>query len=164
MRKRSISSAAKQKAVDIEIARLRNLDIGGLQAYWRSLFKTKLPSHLPKHLLFRMLAYQLQVSCFGGLDEDIIRLLDSVDLTNDARQVTTAIDRRNSKPKPGTIFAREWNGHMHRVMVADDGFVLNGKTYPSLSKAAAAITGTHWNGPKFFGLRGKPAKTSSGPS
>ena len=56
------------------------------------------------------------------------------------------------------MLAREWNGHMRRVAVLADGFAWNGKTYPSLSKVAFAITGTRWNGPKFFGLRDKPSK------
>ena len=47
---------------------------------------------------------------------------------------------------------------MHRVAVLADGFAWNGKTYPSLSKVALAITGTRWNGPRFFGLRDKPTK------
>ena len=47
---------------------------------------------------------------------------------------------------------------MHRVTVLTDGFAWNGKTYPSLSGVAFAITGTRWNGPKFFGLRDKPSK------
>ena len=53
------------------------------------------------------------------------------------------------------MLAREWNGRMHRVAVLADGFAWNGKTYPSLSKVAFAITGTRWNGPRFFGLRDK---------
>ena len=40
----------------------------------------------------------------------------------------------------------------------DAGFAWNGKTYPSLSKIAQAITGTRWNGPRFFGLRDKPSR------
>ena len=51
---------------------------------------------------------------------------------------------------------REWNGQSHRVMVPDDSFAWNGKTYDSLSHVAFAITGTRWNGPRFFGLRDKP--------
>ena len=47
---------------------------------------------------------------------------------------------------------------MQQVAVLADGFAWNGNTYPSLSKTAFAITGTRWNGPKFFGLRDKPAK------
>ena len=50
------------------------------------------------------------------------------------------------------MLAREWNGRMQRVAVLADGFAWNGKTYPSLSKVAFAITGTRWNGPRFFGL------------
>ncbi|MDX6567325.1 MAG: hypothetical protein QOE10_2987, partial [Gaiellales bacterium] len=55
--------------------------------------------------------------------------------------------------RPGTVLDREWKGRMHRVAVLSDGFAWNGKTYPSLSKTAHAITGTRWNGPRFFGLR-----------
>ena len=57
---------------------------------------------------------------------------------------------------------REWNAQAHRVMVVDEGFAWNGKTYDSLSKVAFAITGTNWNGPRFFGLRDKisPEATS----
>jgi hypothetical protein len=40
-------------------------------------------------------------------------------------------------------------------MVMADGFAWNGQTYDSLSKVAFAITGTKWNGPRFFGLRDK---------
>ena len=68
--------------------------------------------------------------------------------------------RRAVNLRPGTVLAREWNGQKQRVAVLADGFAWNGKTYPSLSKIAFAITGTRWNGPKFFGLRDKPAKRS----
>jgi hypothetical protein len=50
---------------------------------------------------------------------------------------------------------------MQRVSVLDNGFAWNAKTYPSLSQVAFAITGTRWNGPRFFGLRDKPAKRVS---
>ena len=60
--------------------------------------------------------------------------------------------------RPGTVLGREWNGRMQRVAVRADGFAWNGKTYPSLSQVAFAITGTRWNGPRFFGLRDKPEK------
>jgi hypothetical protein len=78
-----------------------------------------------------------------------------------AGQHAVDLARRTADLRLGTILAREWNGHMHRVAVLVDGFAWNGKTYPSLSKVAFAITGTRWNGPKFFGLRDKPSK---GPS
>jgi len=72
-----------------------------------------------------------------------------------------AFGRRATELHPGTILVREWNGQMQRVAVIADGFAWNGKTYPSLSKVAFAITGTRWSGPKFFGLRDKPSKGSS---
>ena len=53
---------------------------------------------------------------------------------------------------------REWNGRMQRVTALAEGFAWSGKTYPNLSKIASSITGTRWNGPKFFGLRDKPSK------
>ena len=63
--------------------------------------------------------------------------------------------------KPGTVLVREWNGQMQRVAVLAHGFAWNGKTYTSLSKVALAITGTRWNGPRFFGLRDKRSKGAS---
>ena len=55
--------------------------------------------------------------------------------------------------RPGAILAREWRGRLERVTVLDDGFAWNGTTYGSLSMVAKAITGTSWNGHRFFGLR-----------
>lgn len=55
-------------------------------------------------------------------------------------------------PRPGSRLMREWNGRMHVVDVVADGYVLDGKTYRSLSAVAKRITGTHWSGPRFFGL------------
>jgi hypothetical protein len=63
-----------------------------------------------------------------------------------------------SQLRPGTIIGREWNGQMQRVAVLADRFAWNGKTYRSLSQIAFTMTGTRWNGPRFFGLRDKPAK------
>jgi hypothetical protein len=48
---------------------------------------------------------------------------------------------------------REWNGKLERVMVLEEGFAWNGRTFSSLSQIAKAITGTNWNGHRFFGLR-----------
>ena len=51
---------------------------------------------------------------------------------------------------------REWKGKIHRVMVLAEGFAHEGALYPSLSEVARVITGTRWNGPRFFGLRAAP--------
>ena len=73
-----------------------------------------------------------------------------------------ALQRLLADVRPGTVLGHEWNGRMQRVTVIADGFAWNGKTYPSLSQVAFAITGTRWNGPRFFGLRDKPEKVGSG--
>jgi hypothetical protein len=146
------------KALDIEIARLRDLDVGSLQAHWHNEFGRRPPPHLPRHLLFRVLAYRLQAARLGDLDAESERLLDGAGPAEDAGKRAMNLNRLIVDVRPGTMLAREWNGRMQRVAVLPDGFAWNGKTYPSLSKVAQAITGTRWNGPRFFGLRDKPSK------
>ena len=114
--------------------------------------------HLPRHLLFRVLAYRLQADRFSDLDTESRRLLDGAGSPEDAGKRAADPNRLTTDLRPGTMLAREWNGRMQRVAVLADGFAWNGKTYPSLSKIAQAITGTRWNGPRFFGLRDKPSK------
>jgi hypothetical protein len=149
-----------RKTIDVEVARLRDLDVGELRARWHTLFRRRAPTHLPRHLLFRILAYRLQADHLGELDGESQRLLDRSGSPEKAGQCASRRDRQVVDLRCGTVLGREWNGHMHRVAVLADGFAWNGKTYPSLSKVALAITGTRWNGPKFFGLRDKPLKGS----
>ena len=143
--------------LDIEIAHLRDLDVSSLQARLHNVFRRPSP-HLPRHLLFRVLAYRLQAERLGDLDVESRRLLDGAGPPEDAGKRAVDLKRPTAELRPGTMLAREWNGRMHRVAVLVDGFAWNGNTYPSLSKIALAITGTRWNGPRFFGLRDKPAK------
>src|SRR6476661_1835029 len=144
--------------LDVEIARLRDLDVAFLQARSRNVFRRRTSPHLPRHLLFRILAYRLQADRLGDLDVESRRLLDGVGPPEDAGKRAVDSNRPTAELRPGTMLAREWNGRMHRVAVLADGFAWNGKTYPSLSKIALAITGTRSNGPRFFGLRDKPSK------
>ena len=146
------------KTLEVEIARLRDLDLGSLQARWHTVFRQKPSPHLPRHLLFRVLAYRLQADQLGDLDSKDKRLLDGSATPEDAGQRAVDSSRSTADIRPGTMLAREWNGQMHRVAVLADGFAWNGKTYPSLSKIAHAVTGTRWNGPRFFGLRDKRSK------
>jgi len=150
--------------LDVEIARLRDLDIGALRARWHTVFRRKAPAPLSRHLLFRTLAYRLQAECLGDLGPDIRRLLTNATPDVDRGQLAATLSALQSEPslKPGTVLTREWNGHSHHVMVVVGGFSWEGQTYPSLSKVASAITGTRWNGPRFFGLRDRvPGRTST---
>jgi hypothetical protein len=98
-------------------------------------------------------AYRLQADRCGDLDAREKRLLDCAVTPEDAGQRAVDNTQPTADVRPGTVLDREWKGRMHRVAVLSDGFAWNGKTYPSLSKTAHAITGTRWNGPRFFGLR-----------
>jgi len=145
-------------ALDNEIARLRDLDVEQLRARWHTVFKRRAPPHLPRHLLFRILAYRLQADRLGDLDADTRRVLDRIGGSMaETDRLVADLHRSRTELKPGTLLTREWDGHLQRVMVLADGFSWNGKTYPSLSKVAFAITGSRWNGPRFLGLRDKPA-------
>jgi hypothetical protein len=151
---RRSSSVAQDKSgrtLDEEIAQLRGLTLHGLRARWQSMTSRQAPRQLPGHLLFAMVAYRLQADALGGLDAATLRLLKRI---GSARSDTEVAPRRRGL-SPGTVVTREWNGHIHCVMVTKHGFAWEGSTYDSLSKIACAITGTSWNGPRFFGLRDK---------
>jgi len=143
-------------AIDLEdeIARVRDLDLSALRARWHSVFRRKAPDHLPRHLLYRMIAYRLQADHWGDLDRDIQRFLDRVaEGTWKGDELPASGHRRGRHGlQPGTILVREWDSKPQRVTVVDDGFAWNGSTYRSLTKVAFAMTGTRWSGPRFFGL------------
>jgi hypothetical protein len=147
-----------REKLDIEIARLRGLDVGELRARWRTVFRRRASPHLPRHLLFRILAYRLQADHLGDLNAATRRLLDRSGSPAEAGKLAADFNERRTDLRPGTLLVREWNGELHRVMVLADGFAWNENIYPSLSKVASAMTGTRWNGPRFFGLRDKPSK------
>src|SRR5262249_43086717 len=142
------------KALDTEIARLRGLGVGELRAKWHTAFRRRAPPHLPRHLLFRILAYRLQADRLGELDADSRRLLDRIGSgsSDETDRLAADLNRTRTELKPGTLLTREWGGHLQRVTVLADRFSWAGTTYPSLSKVAFAITGTRWSGPRFFGL------------
>lgn len=139
-------------ALEQEIARLRDLDLAGLQARWKAIIGRKAPPHLPKHLLLRMLAYRMQADAFGDLDHATVRYLER--LAAGGRQANTPVPLPVSRSlKPGTLLRREWQGTLRQVEVRQEGFTWRDATYQSLSEVARAITGTRWSGPRFFGLR-----------
>lgn len=145
-----------------EIAQLRGLDLRMLRLRWQFLFRKPAPAHLPRHLLLAMAAYRIQAERFGDLDRTTGQVLADANACDSNRAVIEqllALDNRQTELAPGTVLVREWNRSSHRVMVMDDGFAWNGESYDSLSAVAFAITGTRWNGPRFFGLRDKAAST-----
>ena len=155
-RKRRNGRTSTRTSVEDEIAHLRGLDLGGLRARWQSVFQRQAPAHLTRHLLFTVIAYRLQADRFGDLDHATKQVLDrtvakEAGPTMSARLAT--FDQKRTELTTGTVLVREWDRQSQRVMVMANGFAWNGQTYDSLSKVAFAITGTRWNGPRFFGLR-----------
>jgi hypothetical protein len=150
--------ASTRTSVEDEIAHLRGLDLKGLRSRWQSVLQRPAPAHLPRHLLFAIMAYRIQAERLGDLDHQTKQVLDRTDAKDTGAEISARLfnfDQKRTELMPGTVLVREWDRKTQRVMVMADGFAWNGKTYDSLSKVAFAITGTKWNGPRFFGLRDK---------
>ena len=141
---------------------MRDLDLKGLRARWQSVFQRPPPLHLPRHLLFAVLAFRNQADRHGDLDHETRKFLDRTNANQSGlADGLKNLDRKRTELTPGTVLVREWDQQSHRVMVLADGFAWNGQTYDSLTKVAFAITGTRWNGPRFFGLRDRHAPPTS---
>jgi hypothetical protein len=150
--------ATAKASIVVEIAYLRSLDLKGLRARWQSVLQRPAPGHLPRHLLFAIIAYRIQADRFGDLDHETRQLLDRTSAMEPGAATSArlvSLDQKRTELTPGTVLVREWDRQSQRVMVMSDGFAWNGHTYDSLSKVAFAITGTNWNGHRFFGLRDK---------
>ena len=138
-------------AVEAELDRLPTIPIAELRARYKALFRVDPPKAFGPDLLRRSIAQRIQEKAYGGLSRETQRLLDQL--------VKAAIVKPNGRLelprriKPGSELVRTWKKKSYRVMVMADGFAYGGKTFASLSEIACEITGTNWNGPRFFGLR-----------
>jgi hypothetical protein len=135
-------------AVAAEIERVRSLSPAGLRRRWQAEFGRQPPKSLSVDLLRRMIANRIQEQAFGTLDRTTLKLLDGL-----ARRGGARSSERNLKI--GTVLVRDYQRRRHTVTVGPDGYVWEGASYSSLSAIARAITGTVWNGPRFFAV--KPA-------
>src|SRR6267154_6127140 len=153
-----------ETSVEDEIVHLHGLDLKGLRARWQSVLQRQPPDHLPRHLMFAIIAYRIQADRFGDLDHETRQLLDHTGAKESGAAMSARLvsfDQKRTELTPGTVLVREWDRRSQRVMVMSDGFAWNGQTYDSLSKVAFAITGTKWNGPRFFGLRDKEDQSAT---
>jgi hypothetical protein len=160
---RRTGRASTHPSIGDEIAHLRGLDLKGLRARWQSVFQRSAPAHLPRHLLFAILAYRIQADRLGDLDHETRQFLDQTAAAESGSAITARLvsfDQKRTELTAGTVLVREWDRREHRVMVMANGFAWNGQSYDSLSKVAFAITGTKWNGPRFFGLRAREKQSA----
>jgi hypothetical protein len=137
--------------VEAELDRLPTTPIVDLRKRYRELFRAEPPKAFGPDLLRRTIAHRIQEKAYGGLSALTRRMLDQL--------VKAAMAKPNGRLelprriKPGSELVRTWKGKSYHVMVMADGFAYDGERFASLSEIATAITGTNWNGPRFFGLR-----------
>ena len=153
-----------------EVRALGAKTVGELRDRYREVFSEESRS-FNKRYLVRRIAWQIQARDEGGLSERALRraeeladdsflrtrapkkilgVQDGADRTA-VHSFSSSHDRR--LPMPGTVLTREYKGKMISVTVLDDGFEFDGEVYKSLTAVAKAVTGSHWNGYHFFGLK-----------
>jgi hypothetical protein len=147
------SNRPADPAVKAELDRLAVMPIAQLRIRYREVFRGDPPKAFGPDLLRRSIAHRIQEKAYGGLSRSAQRLLDQMMKAFAAKPGGRIVLPR--RIKPGSVLVREWKGRSHRVMVLADGFAYDGKTFGNLSEIAVLITGTRWNGPRFFGLRSK---------
>ncbi len=136
-----------------QIKELQDKSFAELKQLWRDYYQTEPPPYR-RGFMARALAYRIQELTYGGLSEKASHRLE--DMLAEAEG--TKPKKRAAKirlPVAGTRLVREWRGERHEVIILPEGFEFAGRKWGSLTAIARQITGTHWNGPAFFGLRSK---------
>lgn len=129
----------------LSVAEIETMDRAALLAAWDHLFGAPVPKSLSQAFLRRFLAFEIQARRTGGLPKGFVAELE--------RRAGGRGSASSPALKPGGRLLREWNGVTHEVEATETGYLWNRETYPSLSAVARAITGAHWSGPRFFGLK-----------
>jgi hypothetical protein len=131
----------------VELQNIAALTIDELRAFWPTRFPGSRPPLLSRDMLARMIAWRIQAGRLGGLDAGTRKLLARP--ANGHREPVRRF-------RIGSVLVREYRGTLHEVTAVTGGFQWRGDIHASLSTIARAITGTAWNGPRFFGLREAP--------
>ncbi|TZG25801.1 DUF2924 domain-containing protein [Sphingomonas montanisoli] len=134
---------------------LATMSSGELRRAWAAQFSEEAPN-VPPSLLRLAIAHRLQEKQLGGLPVWADRMLDAIAAD------PTVSPEPPIQIKPGTRLLREWNGKLHSVTVTDDGCLYDNRCFSSLSHVAREITGAHWSGPRFFGLKRRPPPPARG--
>ncbi len=134
-----------------DLARIGGMDRAGCLKQWQDMFSVAPPKYLSVTFMQKVLAYEAQCKAYGGLSSSVKQALKAAFRDNRKSSAKSLPPRTLS---PGAHLVREWNGRTWRVEVLPQGFLCNGRHYRSLSALAREITGAHWSGPRFFGLKG----------
>lgn len=140
-----VGTEAHKRARMLGVAAIEAMGREELSALWPSLMGCMLPRGMSQGLLRRFLAFEAQVQGLGGLSRTEIERIDRL---ADGRA-------KSATPKlvTGARFLREWNGVTHIVERTEVGYRWNGQVFASLTAVAKEITGAHWSGPRFFGVK-----------
>ncbi|MBN2069584.1 MAG: DUF2924 domain-containing protein [Opitutales bacterium] len=152
----------------MQIDALEDLTVGELKDRYETLFGDTTRSR-NKDFLRKRLSWRIQAIEEGALSDRARARAESI--ANDAdlrirapRRVSTKVNeaisvvtpkgsiRDERLPLPGTMLKRNYKGQMIRALILENGFECQGEVYDSLSALVTRITGTRWNGFKFFGL------------
>jgi len=144
--------------VAANLQELEQMDSAALRTEWRRLYRAHPPKGVRRDLLLLGVAWKIQEQAYGGLGAaNKRRLADLAETLGRDGDITRS---RVARLRPGAKLVREWRGETHTVTVADDGFEWKGRHWRSLSVIAREITGGHWSGPRFFGLKEKQRTNS----
>jgi hypothetical protein len=136
--------------LELQLAELSGMSPAQLRAKWRDCWRKPAPDIGPD-LLRRGIAWRLQSRVHGDLSSHIKRELERV--AERLGRGEELLSSSRTSLKPGTRLVRQWQGRVHHVLVLDDGYEYDATRFSSLTQVATAITGTHWSGPSFFGLK-----------
>lgn len=135
-----------------QITRLQGMSKPELHATWDKFFDHP-PEILSNQHMIAKLAYRIQELAYGDLDSETEKKI--ADCAKESMK--GCVKNKKSKkfsPMIGTKIMKEYHDKMHEVLVVNNGFAYNGEVFKSLSAIATKITGTKWNGLKFFNLKG----------
>ena len=160
-RKRGRTRAEDPRRASVlrDLAELQGMKLPGLRSRWRELFGTEPPGYRRDRMVAR-LAYRVQELRFGGLSDSakgrLEQIAEEVDgpVRKDGKVRAMRRRKQAGELTAGTRLVREWQGQPIEVTVLDSGFEYAGRQFRSLSAIARLVTGTNWNGPAWFGLRG----------
>jgi Protein of unknown function (DUF2924) len=141
------------------VAQISDLDAEALQDRWKAVFRTVPSPNLSRSFMIRALAHRIQENACSALKPSARRTLDRVAEGQSSLEPPRAATGRAA---PGMVLIRQWRGVTHRVIVMDNDVAYRGRRYKSLSEVARLITGTHWSGPMFFGLRNRTQEMANG--
>ena len=149
----SASSRTPTSDLSTDVNELRSMGVEALRVRWARRFRTTAPPIQSADVLMRLYVHTIQTETYGDLDNETTKLLARARAA--VARGKSPLPRTATQLRTGTVLVREWRGVTHRVLVLDRGFQHENRRFQTLTEVARAITGTHWSGPRFFGLEEK---------